>query len=555
MIQLPAWILSGGDLLDSGGQRRSWLVAGALILLAALLSLSLIIPGRSFSTDNTWDLMVLFDGAQRFLNGQVPNRDFHTPFGPLTYLLLSGGYWLSGTLGGTMPIMTGLFVLLLLPPLLYTCASRLPWPLALAFGIHILILSIAPALTGHMDLLRPTFGMYYNRFGWALLSLLVLFALPRREPFGRVAIDAVAMAMLLSMMLYLKISYGAVAGAFLLGLVAFPHMRRAALGAMLVSALVLVIVELFWSQTLAHLADVRAAAAASGPFQGGLRGLAITAANNMQGLSLFAGVLLLGLVQGIRLDYLLICLFVAGAGLFVANQNFQGPGILTLIPAALVVLLAPRPLRSEDRNLSPLPGILLIGALAIPPAFVALTNQAIHVAVASRGSNPGAVSIQGLITLDTPQSLAGAPLHGCKPINAGVPKLASVRGPEPLKQGQYLAIVQDGLTLLEGSAALSGKVFTFDWASPFNSLLRRGSLVGGNHWYHANRTFSTTSHPPPSEALGDADVVMVPGIAVEYATFDQLRSIYGRYLLENYELKARSDCWDAYVKRTDRRSS
>lgn len=540
--------------------RRPWLlVAGVLVGLAASLVLLLILPGRTYTTQNTWDLMILYDGAQRVVMGQVPNRDFHTPLGLLVYLLLAGGAWLSGTAGGMMPVMTGLFVLMLMPLLLYACASRLPWLLALGFGVHIVILAIAPHLTGDVGV-RPTFGMFYNRFGWALLSLLILFALPRRSPFGRPALDAAAMAVIWSMTFYLKASYAAIGGAYLLGLLAFPHMRKAAVGAMVASALLLLSVELFWGETFAYIGDLRAAGAASGAVQGGLHGLGKTVADNLQGLFLFACVLVLALVRGVRLNFLLIAGFAAAAGILVANQNYGGPGILTLFPAALVLLLDPAPGGRRDGDPLALGGFLLAAAMIVPPDIAALYNYAGHVGIVSRGpsGDPGEVRFDGLIARDAPPALGPqsaaslASRHGCGPIDATRLNLANRSGQITLSQGQYLGMIADGMTVLKGNPALSGNIFTYDMANPFNAVLHRHPLTGGNQWYHANRTFSLTSHLPAREAFGGADVAMVPKIPVEYATFDQLRSLYAPYLLANFDLAARSDCWDVYLRKRRR---
>jgi hypothetical protein len=316
------------------------LVIGALVAAASIFVLLLILPGKTYATQNTWDLLIFWDGADRVIRGQIPNREFHTPLGPLGYLLPALGLWISGSLGGMMPVATGLFALLLVPVLIYACLSRLPWAYALAFGLYILILALAPAHIGDLAP-RPTFGMFYNRFSWALLSLLFLFVLPRRS-FGRDWMDALAMAALAVLIFYLKISYAAVAGAFLLALAAFPHARRAAVGAALLAIIALVAVELFWSETENYIRDIRMAGAASGPLRGGLLGIVASVVNNLAACYLFASVMLLAFFSRARLDFLLMCLFMGGAGIMLANQNYQGPGILTFVPAALIAALAPR---------------------------------------------------------------------------------------------------------------------------------------------------------------------------------------------------------------------
>ena len=80
---------------------RPMKVGPILLVAAALLALLLALPGQTVTTRYLNDLFVILDGAYRVAAGQVPNQDFHTPLGPLTYYLTAAGYALSGTLGGT----------------------------------------------------------------------------------------------------------------------------------------------------------------------------------------------------------------------------------------------------------------------------------------------------------------------------------------------------------------------------------------------------------------------------------------------------------------------
>jgi hypothetical protein len=125
-------------------------------------------------------------------------------------------------------------------------------------------------------------------------------------------------------------------------------------------------------------------------------------------------------------------------------------------------------------------------------------------------------------------------------------------GQQPLGQSQYLLMVQDGVQLLRRNPELTGKVFVMDMANPFNALLDREPPLGVDSWNHAYRTFSEAVHRPPEQMFADTDVVMVPRVAVEYATFDLLRQVFGRYLEANFEPVARTGCWDAYRKKSPR---
>jgi hypothetical protein len=111
-------------------------------------------------------------------------------------------------------------------------------------------------------------------------------------------------------------------------------------------------------------------------------------------------------------------------------------------------------------------------------------------------------------------------------------------------------MVQDAVRLLERDRRLSGKIFVLDMANPFAALLGRDAPIGVDSWNHAARTFSETAHRPPQRMFADTDVVLVPKIAVEYETFDLLRRVYGPHLQANFDLVARTGCWDAYRKKS-----
>lgn len=341
-----AWERGAARIAALPDRTANWLVAAALTAAAIIMTLLLVIPDRTVVTQHLYDLMIFLDAAHRIGSGQIPNHDFHSAQGPFAYTLLAIGYAWSGSFGGMMPATTGLFMAILLPFTIYACLSRLTWPLALLFGLHILILSAAPFYIGDITP-RPTWGMFYNRWGWALISLLFLFVLPRRARFGGFAADALCIGLLWLILFYLKITYAVVAAPFLVGLLVFPHARRAALGSFAVIVVVGLAVQLLWGGTFTYIDDIRLAASATGAVRNGLIGIFATLYNNAWGVYLVAAVLLLALYDRIRYDYLLMCLFMAATGIILDRHNSQGPGLLTFVTAALVAVLAPRRARRQ----------------------------------------------------------------------------------------------------------------------------------------------------------------------------------------------------------------
>ena len=533
------------------GPRDRATVALMLVGVAAALTLSLVIPGRTYAGQYSFDNIVWLDGAYRAAAGQVASRDFVTPFGPLTYIVLGWAYRLSDSVGALMPINTALYALIFLPLLLYTCLSRLPWLIAVLFGCHLLILVIAPANIGDSYPI-PTFAMFYNRFGWALLSLLTVLALPRRPGQGSVGLDAVAIAALWALMFYTKISFAAVAAPLLFGFLFFGHLRRSALGALLLLATILIGVELLWGHTLTYLHDVAATAAVSGAGVGGAGSLLFTLLRNIVWLELFAGVLWVALLRRAGIDYLLGALLVGAFGVLVANQNSQGPGMPTLIAAALAVLLAPKRDRMTAGSLLAV-GLLLTLALAIPGDAFALFVQArhVHTALVTPADGGVNVTLDGLIAPLEPggATVAGAIQEACAAYNAGGSDQPRVANLPQLSQGHYLATVEDGAALLLRNPPLSGPVATLDFGNPFDALLHRPPVTGGNQWNHFGRNFDFRTHLPPGEAFGNAAVIMVPHRPAVPDTLGGMGRLYGRYMAAHFVLADRSLCWDAYVRR------
>ncbi|MDQ4134614.1 MAG: hypothetical protein M3158_00360, partial [Pseudomonadota bacterium] len=151
----------------------------ALLVLCMALACALLLagPGRTVTTAYVNDLFIFLDGAHRIASGQVPNRDFHTALGPLVYYIPAAGLLLSGHLGGAMPVGTALFILAVAPAMAHVLTSRLRSIIALPFAGFLLLIVAVPMNLGEV-VTALSFGMFYNRLGWALLATLIVMVLP-----------------------------------------------------------------------------------------------------------------------------------------------------------------------------------------------------------------------------------------------------------------------------------------------------------------------------------------------------------------------------------------
>src|SRR5208282_6169729 len=96
-----------------------------------------------------WDTAILLDGGWRIINGQVPHADFHTPIGPLTYLLAAFGMKIAPPSASSMTYGIVLLMAILLPWAWHIAAKRLPWAVAFIFVLFLGVFLITPRAPGY----------------------------------------------------------------------------------------------------------------------------------------------------------------------------------------------------------------------------------------------------------------------------------------------------------------------------------------------------------------------------------------------------------------------
>lgn len=540
-------------------QSEARIIVGVLLAYAALLLLILLLPGRTYLGNYSNDFMIFVDGAYRIIVGQIPNRDFHTPLGPLAFLLPGLGLWTGGSMGAMMPIATAAFTILFAPLMLYVVATRLPLGWALAFGMFMLLLVIVPLNPGEPPD-RTSFAMFYNRFCWAMLSTLFLMILRDKSGTHRPWLDAAVMAALLLLMFYLKVNYAAVGLGFTLGLILLRDTRRAALLALAITAVGVLLMELFWSATGNYLADIRVAAEASGTWRGSVFTLGRYVIDNLSDFILVAGIMSVALLRGARPMHLLFALYMAVTGILLLNQSAQGVQIITLIPAALVAVLAPSKSAIRERFWPGLVGALVIAALVTPPAarnILALGYEVVKAAQAP-SNDPLYEQLDGVITHETGSSDLTPSLAELVDVyRTGLANVETVNmlrhSPRrhPINQTEYLRSLEEARQVLQSDPKLAGRVFAFDMANPLNALAGRTPPTGVDAWNHLRRTFSPDIYRAPELEFADVDVVMWPKMPVELTTFQAMRKLYGPYVESHYELVTESTYWRAYRRKAN----
>jgi hypothetical protein len=499
-----------------------------VLLIAAACALLLILPGETVVTKYVNDLFIFLDGAHRVASGQVPNRDFHAALGPLVYYVPAAGLLLSGSLGGAMPVGTALVLIAVAPALAHILATRLRPVLAIPVAAFLLLILAVPLNVGE-GVAALSFGMFYNRIGWAALAALLLMYLPPyRADRRQFALDALCAAFLALLLLYTKITYGLVAIAFL-GFMLLDRKQRGwaalATGVVLCAGL---IVEAFWRSSAAHLADLMLAGRVSG-MKGEIADLFYAFLGNLADYVLFALIAGLALYRTRSVRDLLFFGFCAVAGFMLVRQNFQGWGVITLHAGAAVA--AERLLRAEAvaarRWAAGAASPLLLLGLLLPTIVHCTLALGLHAALA------GARSGQDF----------------------GLPNFAGLRLANLLSPGDYQPSAKYLETLQDGARALSALdegargVFVLDFINPFSAGMGLKPPRGDSSWQHWERNFDAAHHLPPEQLFRDVSIVMEPKWPAEEYTARGLREVYGGYLDENFALAHESEYWKLYVGR------
>jgi hypothetical protein len=512
--------------------------APILLAAAAVFALLLALPGQTVATKYLSDLFVILDGTYRVVSGQVPNHDFHTPLGPFAYYLSAAGYALSGTFGGAMPTAMALITLVLALPMAHILTSRLHPVIALAFGLFLLLILAVPINLGE-GITALSFAKFYNRIGWAALGMLLVMYLRPRHPRARQeALDTICAAALTLVMLYTKLSYGAVALAFLLLMLTDRQQRRWAAGTLGITIVAALIIEAFWQSSLAHLADVRLALNISGPLRGTWGQIIDHILGNLTDYVLFGLFAGLALHRTRSLRDALFYAFCAVAGFLIINQNFQAWGIIMLHAAAAVaaetILRTRHPLGSDtdpnDQSMTAGAKLLFL-ALVLPTIVHCAAALGLHTFAASTKAGE-AVALPGL------EQVRVANLWTWNDYDAAM---------------AYLATLRDGASALSATDPQPTRVFVLDLANPFSLALNAVPAEGDTPWLQWDRTLGSKAHVPPEALLAQVQIVMEPKPAsdnpAEQGPGPQLQGIYGPYISANFDLAHETEHWKLHRRR------
>jgi hypothetical protein len=439
-----------------------------------------------------------------------------------------------------MPVGMALVVLALAPAAAHILTSRLRPAIAIPLAAFLFLIAAVPINLGE-GVTALSFAKFYNRIGWAALGLLlVMYLRPRRAVARQGLLDALCAAFLTLVMIYTKITYGAVALAFLVFMLSDSRQWRWALGALATTLVTALVVEVFWQASLAHLEDLILTSKVSGSLRGTWGQIIDHILVN------FADYVLLTLIAGIALwcrprvrDFLFYA-FCAVSGFLLINQNFQAWGIIIIHAAAAVAaekILRASPdtaVERAQRRWSVGAGAqLLFLALVLPTIIHCALALGLHAAAASTRSGE----------------------------EIALPNVADVRLVNLWTWGdhdaarEYITKVREGVDLLASLDSEPAGVLVLDTANPFSVALGLQPPAGGSAWLQWERSVNATHFISAEVLLAGVTVIMEPkGSTPDTATAppdtssNSLPYLYTPYIAAHYNVAHETEHWRVHVQ-------
>ena len=516
-----------------------------LLLICGATALTGAVPTRI----DGHDIFFLLDNGWRALNGQRVHVDYYSPWGPVTFLMVAAGLTISRYSVDGIGYCNALAALLVGSWAFFLARNRLtPVPrLLLSFLLAALV--AAPYPVGYSPFLS-SHAMVYNRYGYALMALIVLetFSVPGGSgPNGKAEWrGGISSGIALSLTLFLKASYFLVAVAVVVILSAFYRrlaIRRIAglcVGSFLAAFGMFAYLHF---DAFAMFNDLRMAA--------GARSQSFDLSDPLDAFLNHAGFLLAVLAfcratvvvcgsrvaawSEWRLPLAGAFFFFVDIALIASNQQLDGFPVCAVF--AILVLSRFAEIR-QTGPMQPEPprfwyaAALCLGPLLCIPLF-ASDVAGIGFGLWSKARTPAPAilrfathNLEPLLLIQTP----GYPVRSNGPV--------------------YVTYVNDGVALLKRSTRHAEKVLTMDMVNPFPYALQWPAPRGGIAAMAYHYTLGDGHRPSDDAYFGDADIVMVPKRpASDDRYYTDFWKVYEPGLAQRFSLAAESDWWLMYRRR------
>jgi hypothetical protein len=536
-------LLLSWKTLGAGAARGRVLFVACLLLICGTAVFIGVVPTRVFGHDDFF----LLDNGWRVVCGLRPHLDFYSPWGPLTFLIVGLGMVISnaspnaiGYGNAIVGLLVGLWGYRLGRDRLLTAPRVL-------FGLFLAALVTAPYALGTWPVFS-THAMVYNRYGYALLGLVLVECLQRSEGAEEHAgemLGGISTGVAMALALFLKASFFAVCVPIVVVSLIFrkPPKRRLYGLAAGFGVVAFAFLAYLRFDILRVAQDLRMAAGARSKAMGIFpSGLVLKFVGQVPSLLILTVLFLYRSspkkaagrwFEEYQLQIWGLLVFIADAMLMFSNMQSSGMPLL----AVFGIVIASRMI-SERRGAAAAESLaekhryiflmLLCGMLTLPQFCFDLTGLGYG---AIQRAHPSAAKYR--VRFSTPR-LAALILY-----DAPIDKRAN--------GGPYTASANEGIELLTRNCGPGDRVLTMDMVNPFPYALGWRPARGGMAAVAHNYLFTDELRPSAAEYFGDATVVMVPKEpALDRCYYDGYYRIYSPAMFERYRLAAESESWWLY---------
>jgi hypothetical protein len=513
-----------------------------LLLICGATALTGAVPTRMFGHDTFF----LLDNGWRAISGQRVHLDYYSPWGPVTFFITAAGLKMSHYSVNGIGYGNALAALLIGCWAFYLARNRLTPRIRVFLSFFLAALVAAPYALGTSPFLS-SHAMVYNRYGYALVGLIVLETIGSSDGTGQYTRQelqgGVSTGIALILALFLKASFFLVA----VGIVVFLSVLLRRLAIQRIAGLCLGgLFAAFGMMAYLHfnasaiLGDLRMAA--------GARSEALTiwipVYNFLNHSWFLLGVLIFSKVatilfgrragrwQGWKLP--LIGSFFFFVDIALMSSNAQEDGFPTC--ATFVILVLSELMQVEHSAVSERVSLhryyaaaLCIGPLLCVPLFVSNLEGMGYGLWSKACQSPASVlrftttNLRPLLLYDTGRLLSRS------------------NGPT------YTTYVNDGVALLQRVTDPNETILTMDMVNPFPYAMGRRPPLGGIAAMAFHYTLGDGHRPSEEAYFGDADIVMVPKRhASEDKYYIDFWKTYEPGLRQRFKLIAESDWWLVY---------
>lgn len=471
------------------------------------------------------DSFSFLDGAWRLMNRQIPSLDFFSDLGPIIYLQTRVGLLLSHGDASGFGYGQAITAAVLGVWAYAIGGGRLSHTPRMLFCASLVFLAVSPVVIGE-DPTRTTAACVYNRYGVALTALVMLeaFCESKRQSRRAELLAGLSTGTAVGLALFVKVTYFLGVGFLLLELFAC---RRQTLhrwkGIVAGSGAVFLAFWPFLGYTFI-------------PMWNDLR--TVAGSKHIE----FKWYMVDALFQG--LAPFLIFVFLAAALLWNIGERETARkiGVLAMATSAVGLFYM---VTSAQGNRLPLNALLAI-------IVVHVVSTCFAAAPESQRLGRCVFIMWGALFIFSHASwdLAGAGyavMGKLRIENSPLetfhsPRLAGFRTTER----RYVALVNDGLDLLNKHRRQDDTVMSLDFSNPFSFGLGAKPAWGGVPVLKYGINFDETHFPAAERYFGRASLVMLPKQFTDGPMTEFIPKLYGPYLASHFHLVGETALWQLF---------